>query len=81
MPALTDQRSRMWALIASRSSWPGTTPRCARAYRGEFQPPCRHGACDVFGFTSAMLFPSFSKARPISPARVASTAALRSGSR
>ena len=75
-------RSRMWALIPSRSSWLGAITPVRPRSSGESPSQRAATAPAMFrGFTSATLAPSFSNALPMSPARVASTAALSPGSR
>ena len=75
--ALANDGVDLLANLMARRHEPGV---CARLGR-ERQPARGGGAARLSGFTSATLEPNFSKARFTSPARVASTAAFRSGSR
>ena len=68
------------ALISSRSVWLGAiSPALARASGESLSHRAAAAPARLSGFTSATLEPSFSKAFLTSPARLASTAAFRSG--
>ena len=76
------RRSRIWALMPSRNSWLGAiTPVRSRSSGESFSQRAATAPAMLSGFTSATLELSLSNALPISPARLASTASFRSGSR
>ena len=73
-------RSRICALIPTRSAWLGAmTPVRSRISGESFNHRAATAPAMFSGLTSATLPPSFSNACLISPARLASTAAFRSG--
>ena len=76
------RRSRIWPLISWRSSWLGAmTPVFSRASGPSLSQRAATAPAILSCLTSATLPPSFSKARSMSPLRLATTASFRAGSR